>query len=254
MLNNAWPSLIWNLYDYYLRPAGAYFGTKKACEPLHIQYSYDDRSIVVVNSLPRQFQNLKASAEILDLELRKRFTRDLVIDIAPDASAKVFDIPEFQDLTTTYFIRLNLSDDSGKTISSNFYWLSTQPDILDWHKSEWYYTPTLSHADLTGLQTMPKVQLKITSSTRRKGEDNLTRVTVMNPMDYLAFFVRLRITNGIGGEEVLPVLWEDNYLTLLPGEKREITATYESTNLKNAIPVVAVDGWNIEKGSFPSRY
>src|ERR1035438_903968 len=50
MLNNAWPGMIWHLYDWYLRPGGSYFGAKKACEPLHVQYSYDDRSIVVVNS------------------------------------------------------------------------------------------------------------------------------------------------------------------------------------------------------------
>ena len=50
MLNNAWPSMIWHLYDWYMRPGGSYFGAKKGCEPLHIQYSYDDRSIVIVNS------------------------------------------------------------------------------------------------------------------------------------------------------------------------------------------------------------
>jgi exo-1,4-beta-D-glucosaminidase len=96
--------------------------------------------------------------------------------------------------------------------------------------------------------------LEVASATRRKGEENFTRVTVMNPTNHLAFFVRLRIIKGQGGEEVLPVLWEDNYLTLMPGEKRVITATYESADLPGAMPVVAVDGWNIiEEGSNTSR-
>ncbi len=55
MLNNAWPSIIWNLYDYYLVPSGAYFGSKKACEPLHVQYSYDDNSVAVVNGYDHAF-------------------------------------------------------------------------------------------------------------------------------------------------------------------------------------------------------
>src|SRR5262249_49958957 len=67
MMNNAWPSMIWHLYDYYLRPGGGYFGAKKACEPLHIQYSYDDRSVVVVNGYYKSLKGLKAIAKIYDL-------------------------------------------------------------------------------------------------------------------------------------------------------------------------------------------
>src|SRR5205814_5733632 len=59
MLNNAWPSLIWHLYDWYLMPGGGYFGTKKACEPIHAQYSYDDKSVVVVNTTLQPQRNLK---------------------------------------------------------------------------------------------------------------------------------------------------------------------------------------------------
>src|SRR4030095_14244320 len=75
MLNNAWPSMIWHLYDYFLRPGGGYFGTKKACEPLHVQYSYDDGSVVVVNDLRKAFSALEVSAEVFDLNLQSRFAR-----------------------------------------------------------------------------------------------------------------------------------------------------------------------------------
>jgi exo-1,4-beta-D-glucosaminidase len=75
MLNNGWPSNMWHLYDYYLQPAGGYFGTKKACEPLHIQFSYDDRSVVVVNSVNRSFAGLTAEASVYDFDLHRLFNR-----------------------------------------------------------------------------------------------------------------------------------------------------------------------------------
>ena len=84
MMNNAWPSMIWHLYDYYLRPGGGYFGAKKACEPLHIQYSYDNRSIEVVNSFYREFKGLVASAEIYNLDMTKKLSKQAMVDIAPD--------------------------------------------------------------------------------------------------------------------------------------------------------------------------
>jgi exo-1,4-beta-D-glucosaminidase len=74
----------------------------------------------------------------------------------------------------------------------------------------------------------------------------VTRVTVENPSKSIAFFVRLKLNKGKGGEEILPVVWEDNYISLLPGEKREVTATYHATTLGSAKPEVEVSGWNVE--------
>ena len=91
-------------------------------------------------------------------------------------------------------------------MGSNFYWLSTKPEVLDWDKSEWYVTPTKSFADFTALATLPKVKLNVTSATARKGPDTVTTVKLENPSNSLAFFVRLKLTKGAGGDEVLPVL------------------------------------------------
>jgi exo-1,4-beta-D-glucosaminidase len=245
MLNNAWPSLIWHLYDYYLRPAGGYFGTKKACEPLHVQYSYDDRSVVVVNSLHQDFRNMKVGARILNLDLSEKFKNEAALDVTPDSSTKAFVIPELQGLSTTYFLRLTLEDAAGKTVSSNFYWLSTKPETLDWDKSTWYHTPTKTFADYTGLQSLPKVSLKVSSARETKGGEGAMRVSVSNPGPNLAFAVHLKITKGRGGEELLPIYWEDNYFPLLPGEKREVRVTFREADLQGAKPFVEVDGWNV---------
>ena len=245
MLNNAWPSMVWHLYDYYLRPAGGYFGTKKACEPLHVQYSYDDQSIVVVNSFYQDFKNMKVNVKVVNLDLSEQFARESTIDVPPDSSTRVFVLPEIQGLTTTYFLKLTLQDSACKQVSSNFYWLSTKPEVLDWEHSTWYHTPTKSYADYTALQNLPKVALKVASRTERKKGEGVVRVSVSNPGPNLALAVHLRITKGRGGEELLPILWEDNYFSLLPGEKREVSATFQEGDLQGAKPVVEVDGWNV---------
>ncbi len=96
---------------------------------------------------------------------------------------------------------------------------------------------------------MPKVQLNLAHHTERKGSGNseeaITHVIVENPSKSLAFFVRLKVNKGKGGDEILPVLWQDNYISLLPGEKRELTATYRAQELGTAHPSVEISGWNV---------
>ncbi len=245
MLNNAWPSIIWHLYDYFLRPAGGFYGTKKACEPLHVQYSYDDRSVVIVNEHPRAFRGLKVTAKVYSFELAEKFSREAVLDVPEDSSVRAFLIPDISDLTTTYFLRLTLEDSSGKLVSSNFYWLSTKSDVLDWGKADWYYTPVKSYADLTGLEKLPPVKLKVSSRFEKRGEKGIAHVRIENPTRHLAFLVRLKVTQGKRGEEVLPISWQDNYFELMPGEKRGITGSYRIKDLKGFRPSVEVDGWNV---------
>ena len=253
MLNTAWPGLIWHLYDYYLRPAGGYFGTKKACEPLHIQYSYDDRSVVVVNSQLQPFQKLEVSAAVYDINLKKEFSKDQTINVAANSSTRVFDVPKLDGLSTTYFLRLTLKDSAGKQVSTNFYWLSTRQDVLDWQKTKWYYTPTSGYADFNALKSLPKVRLDIHATSREEGPLHVTRVTVRNPSSHLAFFVHLSVNKGEHGAEVLPVIWQDNYFELMPGEEREIAASYSKRELNGTTPYVAIDGWNIVAGSAPAE-
>jgi exo-1,4-beta-D-glucosaminidase len=241
MLNNAWPGLIWHLYDFYLRPGGSYFGAKKAGEPVHVQYAYDDRSVVVVNSGLQAQKGLTASARVLDLGSKTLFEKSAPVEVGPDGSVKVFQIPEPAGLTPTYFVALALEDASGRSVSRNVYWLSTKPDVLQWEKTQWYYTPLTQYADLRGLSQLPKAEVKAMA----RFESGLARVTLENPSSGLAFFVHLAVRKGADGEEVLPVLWDDNYVTLLPGEKREIAARYAPKDLGSATPVVALDGWNV---------
>jgi len=245
MLNNAWPSTIWHLYDYYLRPGGGYFGAKKADEALHPLYGYDDHAIWVVSSQYSDAHGLKLITRVLNLDMTEKFSQETALDAPADSTNRILTLPQIAGLSPTYFVALRLEDSAGRVVGSNFYWLSTKPETLDWDKSNWYTTPTLSYADFTALSQLPKVKLKITSHTEHKGEETVTHVAVENPTKSLAFFVRFKVNKGSHGEEILPVLWEDNYLSLLPGEKREVSATYRTITLGAAQPSVEVSGWNV---------
>jgi len=246
MLNNAWPSTIWHLYDYYLVPAGGYFGTKKACELVHVQYSYDDNSVAVVNSTYESLKGLKVSAKIYNLDAKEKASREASLDLAPDSSSRAFELPKVDGLTKTYFLRLKLHDARGKLLSDNFYWLSTKPDVLDWaKKKDTVYTPQAEFGDLTGLNDLPQVKLEVGASQYVEPGNGVTRVTLRNPNESLAFMVHLKITHGKKGGEVVPIFWEDNYFSLLPGEQREVTAKYDPSALEGKEPILTVDGFNI---------
>ncbi len=244
MLNNAWPSMIWHLYDYYLRPGGGYFGTKKACEPVHVQYSYDDRSIVVVNNTSQRVAGTLLM-NVVNLDGAVQLSRPVAIDAAPDSSARVFTLPDIATLSPVYFLDLRLNTPAGRVISTNFYWLSTKTDELDWAKSTWYGTPVKSYADLTSLKDLKPATVTTAVEHRRRGTEGETRVTLTNTGKSIAFFVRLQVTKGAGGDEILPVLWEDNYVSLMPGERRELGATYRLADLGSARPAVKISGWNL---------
>ena len=246
MLNNAWPSLIWHLYDYYMRPGGGYFGAKAGMQPLDPVYGYDDHAIWLVSSEYREASNLKVTAKVYNLDMSEKFLQEETINASADSTRKIFALPDIQGLSQTYFLRLTVQDSAGKIVGSNFYWLSTSPETLDWEKSNWYTTPTATYADFTALKQLPKVKLNVTSRGERKGDEEVTRVAIENPSKNLAFFVRLKVDKGRGGEEILPVLWQDNYLSLMPGEKREITARYRFRDVGGKNPAIEVSGWNVE--------
>jgi exo-1,4-beta-D-glucosaminidase len=251
MLNNAWPSLIWHLYDYYLVPGGGFYGTKKACEPVHIQYSYDDNSVAVINGTFATLNGMKASAKIYNLDATEKAAKETTLDLAPDSSNKAFDLPAVPGVSKTYFLRLQLHDSAAALVSDNFYWLSTKADTLDWaHKQDTVYTPQKDFGDLTGLDALPQVKVEATIVSKVHGSlgSQPTIITVKNPSGSVAFMVHLRLTQGPGGADIVPVLWRDNYFSLLPGEQREISMTYigaPPTALAGQTPVIVVDGYNV---------
>lgn len=244
MLTNGWPSLHWHLLGYDLDPAGAYFGAQQANEPVHIQYSYDDRGIVVVNHTLQPRPGLTARVRVRGLDGRVRFERTLTrIDLAPNRATRIATIPALRDLSPTYFIELDLSGTGGDALSRNVYWVSTRPDELRWADSNWYMTPVSRHADFTALQSLPQVTANAIAHTTREGDNAATTVTLSVPTDSraVALFLHLSLLAG-DGTRILPVAWSGNDVTLWPGESVTLTARYGVP--RGVAPRVEVGGWN----------
>lgn len=250
-LNSAWPSLIWNLYDHDLVPAGAYFGVKKANEPLHIQYSYDDRSVVVVNHGPRPAPGLRARAAIYDLDGTERFSAEARLDVPEDGVQRALVLPEPAGLSAAYFVKLSLDDASGGRRSDNFYWLSTSPEAVDGSSERWFAPATLAFADFTGLRDLPMTAIAASGVDLRGPSRGEVRLTLFNPSRVVALFLQLELTRGEDGSEVAPALWEDNDVSLLPGETRTLAVGYRLADLGGRQPAVRLSGWNVPRTRVP---
>ena len=246
MLDNAWPSLHWHLYDWYMNPAGAYFGAKKANESLHIQYAYDTHAIVLVNHTPDDAQGLQATIRVRNLDGSVRYEKHLQgITVAGNHAQSVATLPMLAGLSRTYFVELDLSASDGKPVSRNVYWLSTQADVLDWAKSNWYLTPLTQYADFTALKSLPAATSEVHATTQREGKQDVTTVTLSVPASSgaVALFQHVSIRRGAHGDLALPIVWSDNDVTLWPGESVVLTARYAAQG--NAAPVVETSGWNV---------
>ncbi len=247
MLNNAWPSTIWHLFDYYLDAGGGYYGTKKACEPLHIQYSYDDHSIFVVNSSYEAGAAMKASAQIYDLSLKKLYSGDASVKPGPDSSTKVLDVPEavFASGPQVVLVKLSLRDATGKAVSDNMYWVPAHPTTFDWAKTDYTHTPALTHEDMTSLASIAPATVEVRSMQGSSGRK--VRLQVRNTSQSVALLVTLRAQDR-SGEAIDPALWTDNYISLLPGETRDVQASLLREQ-QGQISTIAVSGWNVATSS-----
>ena len=262
MLNASWPKLWWQLYDYYLMPNGAFYGAKKALEPLHIQYDYRNHTIIVVNNTLENYDSLKASVMIFneDISVSPKYWREEVVSLQPNESKKLFMLPHEKDmkgLTTNYFLSLKLYDPSQEVISTNFYSLATKSDIMDFANTDWYITPVKEYADLTGLNKLEKVSLSLMNKKTEAHKLNINYklvlehntvtidVEIVNKTEKVVFNIELGLTKGKDGESILPIFWEDNYFSLLPAERRIIKGYFYKENLNGGEPYLHVAGWNI---------
>ncbi|MER5903394.1 exo-beta-D-glucosaminidase [Streptomyces mirabilis] len=257
MFNSGWTSLHWQLMDRYLDQGGAYFGAKKANEPLHIQYSYDTRSVVVVNNRHASASGLTARVTLFNTDGTQKYDRTATgVGVDGDgAHSTPLTVPSsVTGLSTTYLARLVLTDAEGKEVSRNVYWLSTKSDTLDWAKTDWYYTPTTSYADLKGLNSMARVPVSATASTS-VGVDGASRTTVTvrntGTGKTPSLLTDVHLVDA-AGKPVLPVRWSDNQVSLWPGESTTLTATYRTADLHGSAPRVRVSGWNTPETTVPA--
>jgi exo-1,4-beta-D-glucosaminidase len=245
-LNSTWPTVVWQLYDWFLNPTSAYYYTKKALEPIHIQLNEDDFSVSVINTKHKELNNLKADVKVYDFDLNVKWEKNTQFSIGEDRYKELFKVPEQKNLKGTYFVKLILTDSKNTTISENFYWFSHGKEIdkkvyeavkragVDSKE----YARKVDHTDLASLQ---RVKLDLSVEFIDEGTGILAKVRAKNTTKGLAFMNRLMVTKGKDGEEVLPTIWSDNFFSLLPGEEKILTARFSKEDLEGKKPVVITD-------------
>ena len=250
-LNSAWPKLIWQLYDTYLQPNGSFYGVKKACTPLHAIYRYGFDDIYLANEDLNEQKNLTVKIRIFDINSKEIFADEWTGDIPSNISKFIYKLPEIKNLTPVYFLDLRIYNSENKEVDNSIYWLSTKKDVLDYEaakKLEWpFYTPTKSFADYTALDKLPKINLEYDYKYSKENEFGKITLNIKNNSEAIAFFNFLDVLDPATMQPVLPIFWDDNYVTLLPGEDRNYEAKFFLSDFNGEKPVVEVRGWNVEK-------
>jgi exo-1,4-beta-D-glucosaminidase len=248
MLNAAWPKLYWQLYDYYLMPNGAFYGARKASPPVHILHHPGNDGIYVVNDRLEPLTGAKAVIRVFDLKSREVFQDAKDVRVGANTAAQIASLPAIAGLGPVYFLDLKLEDGKDARIAENFYWLSTKKDVMNYAATEWYVTPIKEFADLTALDRLPRTTLKVVSAFEPEGAaGRRVRVTMQNPSDTIAFFINLSVVGRQSGRAVVPVYWDDNCVSLLPGESKTLSATFSPADLQGEEPELRVDGWNVKR-------
>lgn len=240
-LNSPWAEFYWQLYDWFLMPNGAYFGTKKACRSKNIIYDYYGHSVYVSNDTLGDLKNYIASAILYDSNSKIVLEKKRILNVKENSCELLAELPPLINKKGLYFLYTTLQNEKGVQIADNFYWLSGTMDKMDWSKYFWCYTQIKDYADFNALSQIPHTQIGA-SITAFKKKHTLT-FTLKNKTDKIAFCVQLTLLNGKTGEPILPVYWSDNYVSLIGNSSKEITVDYD-TPCSN--PQVLIEGTNIQ--------
>ncbi len=250
MLNSAWSSMYWQLFDAFLHPTGAFYAAKKACEPLHLIYNYGTQSVMLINELGADVSELHAQITLYDKEgnMHHRCLKNLS---GADFPCHVYSLPAHPVDLPVLFLDLRLLK-GDECVNKNFYWLSSTSDELDYDAEfeDWaFHTPSKAFADYWDLSTMPNVDVDLQAQYLSIADGKaLLKITLENLDDHLGFFLYIEILDAIKESSILPVIIDDNYVSLLPKEKIEIVAEFSIPDHLQHVRV-QVSGWNVAKRS-----
>ncbi|MBR5498975.1 MAG: glycoside hydrolase family 2 [Bacteroidales bacterium] len=215
MLNSAWPSIYWQLYDYYGVPCAAYYGTKKACEPIQLIYNYKDHAVYAVNE-GTEVKDVVATVKVYDAESKLLLEETRTIPSAYRKNVKVFDLAKFNG--RPHFVALEVADVDGKVITDNFYCVGAKPNVYSWKDFTWYNTPILEYTDLKFAFAQPEAEVEMTV----KENNGTYTVTLENKSDFISYMNILKAKDA-AGNMVVPAYWSDNFFSLLPGQTKTVT-------------------------------
>jgi Exo-beta-D-glucosaminidase Ig-fold domain/Glycosyl hydrolases family 2/F5/8 type C domain/Glycosyl hydrolases family 2, sugar binding domain len=227
MSHSCWPSLLWQTYDYYLEPTPAYFACKNACEALHIQWNRVTDSVEIVNYSAGDARGLTAMAEVLNIDGSIRWTKSAALDSAEDSVAACIQMEYPTGLTPVHFVRLTLSR-AAAPVSTNLYLRGVQ------------------EGNYRAIRQLPKVLVKTATDTNRQSAQWQLKTQLHNVSAYPALMVRLKVVREKSADRILPVIYGDNYFTLMPGEQRTVLTEVKHADTRGEKPRIVVGGFNLE--------
>ncbi|KAL0580452.1 hypothetical protein V5O48_001606 [Marasmius crinis-equi] len=240
MLNNAWPSLHWNFFDYYLKPAGSFYGAKVGSRIEHVAYDYSNHSVYLINKSLQAKGARTLSISLISTDGKVINEKKVEVDTDPNTSKKIANVEGWDKIQNVGLLKLVLTN-GGETLSRNVYWVSKKLDVLDWDNSDWYFTPVTNYADLKALNSLATATVDVKAQSVGQGR---TKVVLENKSTVPAVFVRLEVVDQ-RGDDVLPVFWSDNYVTLWPGEKVEMETRFEGGSRAQ----IKISGKNVDNQS-----
>jgi exo-1,4-beta-D-glucosaminidase len=246
MFNSAWPKLIWQLWDYNLMPNGAFYGARIGARQVNIAYNYGDNSVWITNLKTTALSDLTAEFKIYNFDGTLVEEKKVNAQAKPDGSEKIFSLPESKPYSNVYFLDLKLYDKQDSLIAGNFYWLSRKEDIPDFKNTEWFYTPLSGYADFTDLDKLPVVKIDVEDSIIDKNNEYEITVKLHNPNNRIVFLIELNVIGDKSGKSIVPILWDDNYVSLTPDETKVVTGRFSYSALNEEKPVLRYKGWNIK--------
>ncbi|KAL1962227.1 hypothetical protein VTN77DRAFT_9883 [Rasamsonia byssochlamydoides] len=248
MMNGAWPNLHWQLFDYYLSPAGSYFGTKVGARPEHVAYNYEEHAVYLINHYNALAGNdngaRTVSIELIDPTGKALSRQNITTQTKPNSSKRLVTVSGINKIKDVAFLKLVLQDSSNAVLSRNVYWLSSKNDTLKWKATTWYYTPVTSYADYTALNKLANATVTASVQPGQSNKEGTSSLSVVleNKSDVPAFFIRLVLTDEGTDDAIAPVYWSDNYVTLFPRESLTLTVEYPSGS---SSPAIEISGRNI---------
>jgi exo-1,4-beta-D-glucosaminidase len=210
MLNSAWPSLYWQQYDWYGVPTAAYYGTKKACEPVQLLFDYATRKVYAVNE-SADARELKATLQVFDAASKAIGKETKTVKVGYREVVPVFDLKRYDG--KPHFVALALAD-GDKPVTDNFYVLPAKDNEYNWKKTNWYITPITAYADLGFAFKQPKAEVEMTVGDGQ--------VTLVNKSGVISYMNILKAKDA-DGNLVVPFTWSDNFFPILPGETKVVT-------------------------------
>jgi Exo-beta-D-glucosaminidase Ig-fold domain/Concanavalin A-like lectin/glucanases superfamily/Glycosyl hydrolases family 2/Glycosyl hydrolases family 2, TIM barrel domain len=235
MTQPAWPSTMWQILSSDYDTQASFYGTMKACEPVHVQLNLATYQVDVVNTTTTAREGLMVGAKVYSLANALLFQATDRKGLGADASIESLRLDLAPYLAKgMVIVALELRDSAGNVVSQNLYWLGAKSS---------------SYRELTRLAP---ASLKMEASATKNGDMVTVKLQLANPGTTVSLANKLTLIAAKDGTRILPAYFSDNYISLLPGETRSFEVQYPADTVKGDAEI-SLRGWNATAQTVPVK-